>query len=139
ASNEFQRLYRDYRELQRLYMVLVHWRRQLPSFNQMIATNVDRLDKLGPRSQDAIDKSKQFYAYARVRLEDFSSRLDQIIVNDELTGTANVQQLTQMERLESAEQVLTTMGDPAMYEEEWTKLRMLKGLLLWDMNATALD
>lgn len=139
ASNEFQRLYQDYRELQRLYMVLVHWRRQLPSFNQMIATNVERLDKLGPRSQEAIDKSKQFYAYARVRLEEFSTRLDQIIVNDDLTGTANVQQLTQMERLQSAEQTLTAMGDPATYEEEWTKLRMLKGLLLWDMNATALD
>jgi Tfp pilus assembly protein PilF len=139
ASNEFQRIYQDYRELQRLYMVLIHWRRQLPSFNQMIATNVERLDKLGPRSQDAIDKSKKFYAYARVKLDEYSARLDQIIANDDLTGTANVQQLTQKERLDAAEQTLTAMGDPEMYEEEWTKLRLLKGLLMWDLNATALD
>lgn len=139
ASNDFQRLYQDYRELQRLYMVLIHWRRQLPSFNQMIATNVERLDELGPRSQQAIDTTKNFYAYARVKLEEFSTRLDQIIANDDLAGTANVQQLSQKERLESAEQILTALGDPEAYEEEWTKLRMLKGLLLWDMNATALD
>lgn len=139
ASNEFQRIYQDYRELQRLYMVLIHWRRQLPSFDQMIAANVERLDKLGPRSQDAIDKSKRFYAYARVKLEEYSARLDQIIATDDLTGTANVQQLTQKERLDAAEQNLMAMGDPDMYEEEWSKLRLLKGLLMWDLNATALD
>lgn len=139
ASNEFQRLYHDYRELQRLYMVLIHWKRQLPSFNQMIATNVERLDELGPRSQQAIEKSQKFYAYARVKLDEFSTRLDQIIANDDLAGTANVQQLAQKERLDAAEQVLTAMGDPEQYEEEWTKLRLLKGLLMWDMNATALD
>ncbi|MEZ5505795.1 MAG: tetratricopeptide repeat protein [Gammaproteobacteria bacterium] len=139
ASNEFQQLYRDYRELQRLYMVLIHWRRQLPSFNQMIATNVERLDTLGPRSEQAIEKSKKFYAYARVKLEEFNTRLDQIIANDDLAGTANVQQLAQKERLEAAEATLKALGDPEMYEEEWTKLRLLKGLLIWDMNATALD
>lgn len=139
ASNEFQRLYQDYRELQRLYMVLVHWRRQLPSFNQMIATNVARLDELGPRSQQAIDATRKFYAYARVKLEEFGARLDEIIANDDLAGTANVQQLEQKERLEAAEQVLTALGDPELYEEEWTKLRLLKGLLMWDLNATALD
>ena len=139
ASNDFQRLYHDYRELQRLYMVLEHWRHQLPSFNQMIATNVERLDELGPKSQAAIDKSQKFYAYARVKLDEFSTRLDEIIANDDLAGTANVQQLTQQERLEAAEQVLTALGEPEMYEEEWTKLRLLKGLLTWDMNATALE
>lgn len=139
ASNEFQQQYRDYRELQRLYMVLTHWRRQLPSFNQMIATNVERLDTLGPRSEQAIEKSKAFYAYARVKLEEFNTRLDQIIANDDLAGTANVQQLAQKERLEAAEATLKALGDPDMYEEEWTKLRLLKGLLIWDMNATALD
>lgn len=139
ASNEFQRIYRDYRELQRLYMVLVHWQRQLPSYNQMIATNVERLEKLGPKSEKAIQYSRKFHAYANVKLDEYSARLDQIIANDDLAGTATVPQLVQKERIQAAEATLKSLGEPELYEEEWSKLRMLKGLLMWDLNATATD
>ena len=139
SSNEFQRIYRDYRELQRLYMVLVHWQRQLPSYNQMIATHMERLEKLGPKSEKAIQYSRKFHAYANVKLDEYNARLAQIQASDDLAGSATVQQLTQKERLEAAEATLRSLGEPEMYEEEWTKLRLLKGLLMWDLNATALE
>ncbi len=139
ASNEFQRVYRDYRELQRLYMVLVHWKRQLPSYNQMIASNVERLAKVGPKSEKAIQYSRKFHAYARVKLDEYSAKLDQILANDDLAGTATVPQLDQKERIAAAEATLKSLGEPELYEEEWAKLKMLKGLLMWDLNATAVD
>ncbi|HVK99178.1 MAG TPA: hypothetical protein VM553_05165, partial [Dongiaceae bacterium] len=139
SSNEFQRIYRDYRELQRLYMVLVHWQRQLPSYNQMIATHVERLEKLGPKSEKAVQYSQKFYAYANVKLDEYNARLQQMANNDDLTGSANVAQMTQKERLDSVEATLRSLGEPELYEEEWNKLRMLKGLLMWDLNATALE
>ena len=139
ASNEFHQQYQDYRELQRLYMVLLHWKRQLPSYQHMVDSNLERLEVLGPRSQKFIDDSKDFYARARVKLEEFSNRLDDIIATDDLTGTANVVQLDQKERLDAVEQSLTALGDPAQHVQAWEKLRLVKGLLMWDMNATALD
>lgn len=139
ASNEFQRLYHNYRELQRLYMVLNHWEQQFPSFNQMIATNVDRLDQLAPQAEQAITQSQKFYAYSRVKLDEFETRLDEIIATNDLMGLANVAQLTQKARLDAIEETLTGMNDPDMYREEWEKLALLKGLLLWDLNASAID
>ena len=139
ASNEFQRLYRDYRELQRLYMVLRHWERQFPSFNEMINTHVERLNELAPKAEQAIDNSKNFYAYSRVKLEEFEARLNDIIANDDLMGLANVAQLAQKERLDAIEAALNQLGDPDEYYEEWGKLKLLQGLLIWDLNATAID
>lgn len=139
ASNEFQRAYRDYRELQRLYMVLQHWKRQLPSFNQMIATHLQRLEKLGPKSERAAAYSRKFRAYARVKRDEYGQKLDQIIANDDLLGTATVPQQDQKARLDAVEAGLKALGEPALYEEEWRKFNMLKGLLMWDLNATALD
>ena len=139
ASNEFQKLYRDYRELQRLYMVLRHWERQFPSFNEMINTHVERLNELAPKAESAIENSKNFYAYSRVKLDEFEARLDEIIANDDLMGLANVAQLLQKERLDAIEAALTQLGDPDLYYEEWQKLKLVKGLLMWDLNATAVD
>lgn len=139
ASNEFQKLYRDYRELQRLYMVLRHWERQFPSFNEMINTHVERLNELAPKAETAIENSKNFYAYSRVKLDEFEARLDEIIANDDLMGLANVAQLLQKERLDAIEAALTQLGDPDLYYEEWQKLKLVKGLLMWDLNATAID
>ncbi|HAG94924.1 MAG: hypothetical protein CMK83_01575 [Pseudomonadales bacterium] len=139
ASNEFHRLYRDYRELQRLYMVLRHWEKQFPSFNEMINTHVERLNELAPKAEKAIDNSKNFYAYSRVKLDEFETRLNQIIANNDLTGLANVSQLIQKERLDAIEAALVDLNDPDLYFEEWEKLKLLKGLLLWDLNATAIE
>ena len=139
ASDEFQQIYHDYRELQRLYMVLVHWKRQLPSFNQMIQTNVQRLNKLAPQSAKAIEQSRRFYAYASVKLDDFSARLDEITKQDDLSGTATVKQMEQKQRLDEAEATLKSLGDPDKYRDQWTKLKLLKGLLVWDLSATAID
>ncbi|WP_290579458.1 tetratricopeptide repeat protein [Ketobacter sp.] len=139
ASNDFQKLYRDYRELQRLYMVLRHWERQFPSFNEMINTHVERLNELAPKAETAIDRSKNFYAYSRVKLDEFEARLSEIIANDDLMGMANVPQLLQKERLDAIEAALVQLDDPDLYYEEWEKLKLLKGLLMWDLNATAID
>ena len=139
ASNQFQKLYRDYRELQRLYMVLRHWEQQFPSFNEMINTHVERLNELAPQAEDAIEKSKNFYAYSRVKLDEFEARLNEIIANDDLMGLANVSQLLPKERLDAIEAALTQLDDPDLYYEEWEKLKLLKGLLMWDLNATAID
>ncbi|MBA57273.1 MAG: hypothetical protein CMK89_22730 [Pseudomonadales bacterium] len=139
ASNEFQKLYRDYRELQRLYMVLRHWERQFPSFNEMINTHVERLNELAPKAETAIENSKNFYAYSRVKLDEFEARLDEIIANDDLMGLANVAQLLQKERLDAIEAALNQLDDPDLYYEEWQKFKLVKGLLMWDLNATAID
>ncbi len=139
ASNDFQRLYNDYRELQRLYMVLIHWERQFPSLNQMIATNVERLNELAPQSEKAIEQSKNFYAYSRVKLQEFETKLKEIIANDDLMGLANVAQLAHKARLDAIEQHLIDLDDPEIYEEEWAKLKLLRGLLQWDLNALAVE
>ena len=139
ASNEFHRLYRDYRELQRLYMVLRHWEKQFPSFDEMINTHVERLNELAPKAEKAINNSKNFYAYSQVKLDEFEARLNEIIANNDLMGLANVSQLVQKERLDAIEAALIELDDPDLYYEEWDKLKLLKGLLMWDLNATAIE
>ena len=139
ASNEFQRLYQDYRELQRLYMVLTHWERQFPSFYEMINTHVPRLDELAPQSEQAVDQARSFYAYSRVKLDEFESRLSEIVANDDLMGLANAEQINQKARLDALEARLQALGDRDQYWEEWEKLELLQGLLMWDLNATAVD
>jgi len=139
ASNNFQRLYHDYRELQRLYMVLNHWEKQFPSFNEMINTHVERLNELAPQAEKSIEQSQKFYAYSRIKLDEFETRLNQIIANDDLMGLANVSQLADKERLDAIETTLNELNDPDMYAEEWHKLKLLKGLLLWDLSAASID
>jgi tetratricopeptide (TPR) repeat protein len=139
ASNEFQRLYKDYRELQRLYLVLSHWERQFPSFDEMINTHVNRLNELAPKAEHAVQQSQKFYAYSRVKLDEFETKLNEIIANDDIAGLANVAQLAQKERLDAIEATLEQLNDTDMYAEEWDKLALLKGLLLWDLNALAID
>ena len=139
ASNEFQRLYNDYREVQRLYMVLIHWERQFSSLHEMIATHVNRLNELAPQSEQAIKNSQNFYAYSRVKLQEFEAKLSEIIEKDDLMGLANSAQLAQKARLDAIEEALTALDDPDTYAEEWNKLKLLKGLLIWDLNALAIE
>jgi len=138
ASNDFQRLYRDYRELQRLYMVLVHWQRQFPSFDNMIATHMARLDKLAPKAEKALTRSQEFYQESRTQLQEYETRLKDIIANDDLMGLANVTQVIQKQRLDAIEANLKAMNDPDRYREEWEKLKLLQGLLEWDLNDAAI-
>ncbi|RLP55555.1 MAG: hypothetical protein D6160_03880 [Ketobacter sp.] len=139
ATNEFQRMYHDYRELQRLYLVLVHWERQIPTYTQMIQTHVERLNELAPKAERASLQAQKFYAYSRVKLDEFETKLSQIIADDDIAGTANVTQLAQQTRLDQIEATLKSIGDPDVYAEEWDKFRLLKGLLVWDLNAVAIE
>ncbi len=137
ASNQFQGAYRNYRELQRLYLVLHYWKKQLPSFNDMVATHLNRLNKIVPIAALKAQEANQLRAESQKRLAELQSRLQSIIDNDDLVGLANPTQKSQYDRMEAVKALLVQANDRETYRLEWEKLELLQGLLLWDLNASA--
>ncbi len=139
ASHEFQESFRNYRELQRLKQLLNHWQREMPVFDEMIKSNIDRLSTLSPRAEKAVENAEQLLIEGTEKLVDFTQRLNTAIAENDLTITATDNQANLLERLGSLEANLGKLPNIPDYDAERDRFRVIKGVLMWDLNETAIE
>ena len=137
ASNEFQYALDDYRDLQQLYLRLYHWRHQLPSFDAMIDTHLERLYQVLPLAVEKVKVINQLRQAARLQLDNFNSQLNSIMATNDLLGMANPTQQDQQQRLAQIQALLDQLNNDELYRLEREKLELLQGVLLWDLNNEA--
>lgn len=132
ASNEFSESFRSYREIQRLHQVLNQWQQQMPAYRQMIATNLERMDKLLPKANEKVVMAESFRTNVIAREQAISGEIDRILATEDDFGTPDDQQLQVIDRMKALEQALARLPD-GEYANEKAKFRLLKGLMAWDL------
>lgn len=139
ATHDFNEGYRNYRELQRLMQVLNHWHKQIPIFHEMIRTHVERMNVLSPKAEQKVAEAERIYRDVSDKLGAISTELGRAIREDDITTTADSAQLSLLDRLNALEATVSELPDTIEYQAEKDRFRILKGLLMWDLNATAIE
>ena len=139
ATHDFNEGYRNYRELQRLMQVLNHWHKQIPIFHEMIRSHVERMETLSPKSQAKVAEGERIYREVSEKLEAITAKLNQAIREDDTTVTANENQLSLLDRINELEEKVSALPDTIEYQAEKDRFRVIKGLLMWDLNSTAIE
>ncbi len=139
ASHEFQESFRNYRELQRLKQLLNRWQRELPVFDEMIKSNIDRLNTLSPKAEKEVKEARKLLLEGTEKLVDFTQRLNTAIAKNDLTITATDNQANLLERLDSLEVNLAKLPNVPDYDAERDRFRVIRGVLMWDLNETAIE
>jgi hypothetical protein len=134
ATNEFQEGIKNYRDLKLMQRNLASWSLAAVAFQDMIDTRraayalrVPAMDKL----LATIDLGDM-----EARKVDLGSRLAAIERDGDVIGLATAQESQQWQTVQALEQALKSAdaSDPAT-EEMSTKLRLIRGVLYWNMNA----
>jgi len=139
ATHEFQESFRNYRELQRLKQLLNHWQKELPVFDEMIKSNIERLSTLSPKANKAVADAQKLLLEGTEKLVDFTQRLNTAIEKNDLTITATDNQANLLERLNTLEANLEKLPNVPDYDAERDRFRVIKGVLMWDLNETAIE
>ena len=139
ATHDFNESYRNYRELQRLMQVLNHWHQQVPIFHEMIAAHVERMDRLAPAAEEKVAEGQKIYKEVSEKLEIINKKLSDAFKNDDTTVTADTKQLELLDRITTLEEKVNALPDSIEYQAEKDRFRMIKGLLMWDLNSTAIE
>lgn len=139
ATHDFNEGYRNYRELQRLMQVLNHWHQQIPIFHEMIQSHVDRMDNLSPKARQKVSEGRKIYEDVADKLDAITKKLNKAIQENDITVTADTKQLSLLERIDALEEKVNQLPDTIEYQAEKERFRVLKGLLMWDLNSTAIE
>ncbi len=135
ASNEFQEGLKNYRDLKDMQRNLAAWGQSLAAFDDMIETrrrsHVENQPKLrevlGGVDLDMLESNRN----------EIESRLSLIERDNDVVGLATPaehEQWTQIQRVEAA-LAGSEPGDPALQELR-EKVRMLRGVVYWDLSAS---
>ncbi|MEQ1581243.1 MAG: tetratricopeptide repeat protein [Steroidobacteraceae bacterium] len=135
ASNEFQEGLKNYRDLKDMQRNLVAWRQSLAAFDDMIDTrrrsHVENQPKLrhvlGGVDLDKLESGRN----------EIESRLALVERDNDVVGLATPAEHEQWARIQHMETVLASAdpGDPAV-EEMREKVRLLRGVVYWDLSAS---
>ena len=135
ASNEFQEGLKNYRDLKDMQRNLATWRQSLAAFDDMIETrrrahgeNQPKLRKvLGGVDLDKLES----------RRNEFESRLSRIERDSDVVGLATAAEHERWAQIRRIERALADSdpGDPASQEMR-EKVRMLRGVVYWDLSAS---
>ncbi len=138
ASHSFNAAYESYLELQRLQRLLKQWKQQTPIFDAMIATNVDRLADLTLRVDDTIARAETQLEQGRQTHSDLSVKLKQAIKDDDLTLTANDNEITTLDRLNFLREAIKQLPDTDSYRQIRQQFHVLEGTFMWNLNKTVI-
>ena len=139
ATHDFNEGYRNYRELQRLMQVLNHWHKQIPIFHEMISSHVERMETLSPKTRAKVAEGERIYREVSEQLDTITAKLNQAIREDDITVTADSEQLSLLDRINTLEEKVNALPDTLEYQAEKDRFRIIKGLLMWDLNSTAIE
>lgn len=132
ASNTFSEDYKVYLELKRIEKLLDHWQMQLPIYQATLAQHRTQLATLKPRLDDTIARRKRDVELLRTQVAPLKARIENAIRKGDLEQTATLQQLAQ---LDVARAIEARLGSSATVQAE--RLRRVKGLVIWDIAASA--
>ncbi len=134
ASNQFQEGLKNYRDLKSMQRNLDGWAQSVAAFEDMIDTrrkaHAERLPKLqtvvGHVDIDALE----------ARRNELEARVTSIERDNDVVGLATAEEQERWSRIQHIEQVLgkADAGDPQVAEMR-EKVRMLHGVVYWDLNA----
>lgn len=134
ASNEFQEGLKNYRDLKEMQRNLAAWRQSLAAFDDMIETRRRSHLENQPKLRQVlggVDLDK-----LESRRNEIESRLAVIERDNDVVGLstpAEHEQWTQIQRIEAVV-AAADPGDPALQEMR-EKVRMLRGVVYWDLSA----
>lgn len=135
ASHEFQEGLKNYRDLRIMQRNLDNWALSIDAFESMIDTRrrayAQRLPML-EATLEGVDLDA-----LEARKNELESRIAAIERDNDIVGLATERELAQWRKIEQLEAALASAdrSDPIV-EEMREKVRLLRGTLLWDFNAS---
>jgi hypothetical protein len=135
ASNEFQEGLKNYRDLKDMQRNLAAWRQSLVAFGDMIDTRRRSHMENQPKLREVlggVDLDK-----LELRRNEFESRLAMIERDNDVVGLATAAEHERWMQIQRIEAALASgePGDPVSQEMS-EKVRMLRGVVYWDLSAS---
>ena len=132
ADHNFQEALKNFRDLSFLQANLVHWAHNIDTFEDMLTTRRQRYEMhLGPAQQALAQVD---FADIRARRDTLAARLKVIGQDRDWLGLANTDEQALWARLQMIEERLEAISKYPDIDELEDKLRMLKGVLIWQLN-----
>lgn len=133
ASHEFQEGLKNYRDLRIMQVNLDRWRDSLDSFDDMIAARNRATAAREPRKTETLG-SIDIEAFAR-RQATLAARVAEIEASRDVTAVAAGDQERQWRTVQAIDRRLAALPAGAGRDGLADRVRMLRGALLWEMDA----
>jgi hypothetical protein len=132
AGHEFQEGLKNYRDLDYMQRKLAEWDRSLQAFGDMLDTRRTAYDQRLPKI-DASLASVDPRAIASTRVE-LESRLNAAERAGDFAALGTAQEQEMWNKIHELEDALAAQPDDPSLDETRDKVRLLKGVLYWQMN-----
>jgi lipopolysaccharide biosynthesis regulator YciM len=132
ASHPFQEALKNYRDLRYLHANLQKWSRDIGTFSDMLAAQQQRLDQRQPAVADAL-RHVDLDAIAQKR-DALAARLDQIEDRQDAVALASDKERQQWASMQSIGERIGRLGDTEQAAALRDQLRLVKGVLLWNLQ-----
>ncbi len=138
ADHTFQEALKNFRDLRLLIQNLQSWANNIGVFADMVASRRARYQRYQPRAQDGIANLK--LDEIRSRRDSLVARLTAITQTQDILGLATPSEHDQWRALGQIENQLPSLrGYTRDYQILTDKHRLLKGVLLWQLNDAFLE
>ncbi|MBC7983132.1 MAG: hypothetical protein H7Y02_04675 [Candidatus Obscuribacterales bacterium] len=135
ATHEFQEGLKNYRDLRAMQGNLGRWSLAAEAFQSMIDTRRQAYAERVPRI-DALLNQVDLSGLEARKIE-IASRLAEIERTEEVTGLATEREAEQWHKVQQLTEILATADDAdANTVDMREKLKLLRGVLYWNMNAS---
>ncbi|MBV1880846.1 MAG: tetratricopeptide repeat protein [Pseudomonadales bacterium] len=134
ASHRFNESYRNYRELQRLSLLIQRWQQNMPVFTDMLQLNQNRLAALTPHAKEVINQSIQSRLELTQNLNKLSPIQHAALSGNNIAATASLNELETKYRLDDVAALLQKHKDSTFFEKEKVQLNFLRGIWRWDIS-----
>ncbi|HTE40403.1 MAG TPA: tetratricopeptide repeat protein [Steroidobacteraceae bacterium] len=135
ATHEFQEGLKNFRDLKAMQLNLARWSQAASAFQDIIDTRRHAFDERMPRIDNILGQID--LEGMEARKVDIGSRIAVIERDSDVVGLATAAELEQWNKVRAIEQALqgAATNDPAT-EEAQAKLRLIRGVLFWNMNSS---
>lgn len=133
ASHEFQEGLRNYRDLRIMGRNLERWAASLEAFDEMVAARETVAAERLPRKEQSL-AALDLDALAE-RHSALAARVDAIVRDRNVVALAGEARSRQWESIEQAEARVDALPAAGQREELAERVRLLRGRMLWDLDA----
>ena len=133
ASHEFQEGLRNYRDLRIMGRNLERWAASLEAFDEMVAARETVAAERLPRKEQSL-AALDLDALAE-RHSALAARVDAIVRDRNVVALAGEARSRQWESIEQAEARVDALAAAGQREELAERVRLLRGRMLWDLDA----
>jgi lipopolysaccharide biosynthesis regulator YciM len=137
ASNDFQEGLKNFRDLAYLGSTLARWDENMIVYNDMIDAREKAYAKRIPRTDELMASGALDRLTAR--REAVEGRYNDAINKDDVAALGSPQQRAQWARVQAIEAALATAPDGDETTATRDKLRLIKGVLYWDLKQSFRD